>query len=460
MSVSDVKTVNLYQGQDLYNASCFCDGRSLAYEAGIVYRWVHNHWSIYEEDVLFSEVANYLKFQVYTDSKGEVKPFPVTKKSVNNLIAMIPSFLIQKGNVLPTQKIGIPMLDGFFCLSRFRMIDHDKHNGNRYLVPAKYSKELPTKWLSFLSEAFSEFDDDEKAEDQIKLLQEWVGYLLSGETKYQKFMHLYGAAGTGKGTIIRIISEMMGSGAVPISVSALENKTKGSLALAINSTLAYNADVRFGGSADSKSVLETILKITGNDKVAIPLMHKNDWKGTLSCRLMFASNPPPRFSTPDSSIHRRLLILHTPRACKKVDYDLEKKLLLELGEIVSWAIEGYVRLIENDRFTMTDSMREELKAAHIESDSVLMFIDDSLEVDLELDQRGQFKYYIDISQIYRSYCEFCSEQKMYAKSQKEFKSSMKAALVPLGCSCPRASKAEKARAYGVREIFLRSDNLF
>lgn len=62
----------------------------------------------------------------------------------------------------------------------------------------------PTEWLKFLHELWS---TDPAA---IETLQEWFGYCLTPDTRQQKMLLLVGPKRSGKGTIARVITELLG----------------------------------------------------------------------------------------------------------------------------------------------------------------------------------------------------------------------------------------------------------
>jgi putative DNA primase/helicase len=75
-------------------------------------------------------------------------------------------------------------------------------------VPFDYDPNAPTpeRWLTFLKELWP---DDA---DSIKALQEFFGYVISGRTDLQKMLLLVGPTRSGKGTIARILTALIGRG--------------------------------------------------------------------------------------------------------------------------------------------------------------------------------------------------------------------------------------------------------
>src|SRR5262249_18988471 len=74
------------------------------------------------------------------------------------------------------------------------------------VVPYPFSPRppKPRRWLSFLDELF---DDDAEGRG---LLQEWTGPLPPPDTRHQKILLLIGPSRSGKGTIGRVVTELLG----------------------------------------------------------------------------------------------------------------------------------------------------------------------------------------------------------------------------------------------------------
>lgn len=71
------------------------------------------------------------------------------------------------------------------------------------------------RWLAFLDEALA---GDKAA---IRFLQQWGGYSLTGETKEQKLVFVYGPGGSGKGTAINTIGDILADYAVNVGMETL-----------------------------------------------------------------------------------------------------------------------------------------------------------------------------------------------------------------------------------------------
>jgi putative DNA primase/helicase len=202
----------------------------------------------------------------------------------------------------------------------------------------------PELWFKFLNQLFG---TDKQAR---QLLQEWMGYLLSMDTSLQKMFFVIGPRRSGKGTVGRIIKMLLGKDSVASpSMSSLAKEF--GLQPLIAATLAIVSDVRIGAKTDKASLMENVLKISGEDAPEVPRKFIGPWKGTLRTRFMFLANELPGLDDSSAALAGRMMVLKlTESFYGKEDPGLTGKLQAELSGILNWAIEGY-RSLRKRAFT-------------------------------------------------------------------------------------------------------------
>src|SRR5207253_1165563 len=99
------------------------------------------------------------------------------------------------------------------------------------------------------------------------LLQEFMGYLLIADTSQQKMLLLVGPRRSGKGTIGRVITALVGPGNM---VGPTCNSLAGTFGLQglIGKSLAIVSDARFHGEC-VPILVERLLCITGEDTISV-----------------------------------------------------------------------------------------------------------------------------------------------------------------------------------------------
>ncbi len=201
----------------------------------------------------------------------------------------------------------------------------------------------PNSWHEFLHQLF---DGDLEA---LELLQEWFGYCLTGDTSQQKMMLIVGPKRSGKGTIARVLTRLIGTGNVCGPTTSSLAGTFGLQPL-IGKTLALVSDARFHGE-NIPTVLERLLLITGEDAVTIDRKFLGSVTMKLPTRFMFLSNEFPKLTDASGALASRFMILRlTQSFFGNEDHGLTDRLISELPGILNWAIEGWRRLRERGRF--------------------------------------------------------------------------------------------------------------
>ena len=122
--------------------------------------------------------------------------------------------------------------------------------------------------------------------DSIALLQEYVGYVLSGRTDMQKLLLLIGPTRSGKGTIARMLTELIGRGHVAGPTLASLGTNFG-LSPLLGKPLAIISDARLGDTP-AHTVVERLLSITGEDMLTVDRKYREPWSGKLPTRFVDA----------------------------------------------------------------------------------------------------------------------------------------------------------------------------
>jgi putative DNA primase/helicase len=199
----------------------------------------------------------------------------------------------------------------------------------------------PREWLAFLD---SIWPLDEGGKGEHDLLQEVMGHLLTGETKYQKIFMLLGPPRAGKGTITRTITQLLGEANVA-EHSARDLAKDFGLSMLLGKQALIIPDLRLSRGADYSTIAEILLNISGEDRVGVNRKFKDYDVTKLNTRVVIAANL--ELVLPDVS--GALLTRYIPLVFKKSfigreDRDLDAKIGRELPAILKWALDGLRRL--------------------------------------------------------------------------------------------------------------------
>jgi putative DNA primase/helicase len=208
----------------------------------------------------------------------------------------------------------------------------------------------PRRWLEFLDQVLP--DDLES----VRLLQTWFGYVLTGNTSLQKMLMQVGARRSGKGTVARVLTRLVGPGNVcGPTTSSLAGQF--GLQPLIGKSLAIVSDARFCGE-HMPIVVERLLCISGEDALTVDRKFLGSVTLKLPTRFMFLTNELPKLSEASGALAGRFLVLRfTQSFYGREDPLLTDRLLEELPGILKWAIEGWHRLRADGRFIEPASSR-------------------------------------------------------------------------------------------------------
>ena len=330
--------------------------------------WNGTCWRELDERQVKAEMYRRLEHAVYTagvDKEGnpEVRDWAPTKQKLSNLLDAFGALAL-----LPTETDAPSWLDadqaaahgrvpivacenGLLRISDRELLAHTPDFFNLVSVPYTYDPHAtaPT-WERFLRQLWP---DDQAS---IEALQEWFGYILSGRTDQQKILLMKGPSRSGKGTIARILAQLVG----PKNIAGPTLAGLGSnfgLSSLLGKPLAVISDARLNG--DGGQVVERLLTISGEDTIDIDRKYREAWTGKLPTRLMILSNELPNFGDSSGVIARRFIVLTmTASWLGREDTTLTPKLAAEMPGILNWALDGLARLEDNRRITEPASSRD------------------------------------------------------------------------------------------------------
>jgi putative DNA primase/helicase len=224
---------------------------------------------------------------------------------------------------------------------------------NRVSVPFDYVADAPEPehWLRFLK---SLWPDDPEA---IAAVQEWFGYVLSGRTDLQKMMLIIGPPRSGKGTLARTLTSLVGK-ANMAGPTLAGLSTNFGLSPLLDKSLAIISDARLP-RIGTEIVVERLLSISGEDSLDVDRKFRDPWTGRIPVRFLILSNELPAFADASGAIASRLIVLTMVNSfLGKEDKGLEGKLNKELPGILNWSLDGLTSLTARGHFFEPKSSME------------------------------------------------------------------------------------------------------
>jgi len=295
----------------------------------------------------------------------------------------------------------------------------------------------PVAWLQFLDQLWG------TDRESIETLQEIFGLALTGDTRHQKAFLLVGPRRCGKGTIARVLGALVGMGNVTAPVLASLGQTFG-LESMIGKSLALISDARLGGRADVAAIVESILRITGEDAMSVPRKFKTDWTAPLKARFVILSNELPALLDQSGALAGRFILLRlTQSFFGKEDLALTGKLLEEMGGILLWALAGLDRLRKRGHFIQPASALEMMQQLELLASPIKAFVADRCIV---TPGAG-----IECGDLFKAWGEWTQEQgRDHAGSIQMFGRNLAAAFSGVKQTQPRINGTRERHYEGVR----------
>ncbi len=283
------------------------------------------------------------------------------------------------------------------------------------------------EWDKFLESLFG--DDPERA-PKIKLLREFIGYLISGDTDFQKIFLFVGPPRSGKGVLVRVITALLGAHNVASSNLNQLGENFG-LQKLIFKLLAVFPDARIDARSNLAVAVERLLSISGEDEQSVPRKFKEDFLGRLLVRILIVSNEVPRFPESSGALAKRYIALALVRSFYgREDHDLANRLLCELPAIFNWAIKGYAELRMRGRFDLPPSAEAVIEDAEVQNEPIKAFLRDHCEVGLDK--------HVPKSELYTEYQSFCEANGIrWPSTLPEFARKLMAAEPSIKATRPR-----------------------
>lgn len=190
-------------------------------------------------------------------------------------------------------------------------------------------------WNTIMSTLYSE-------EERHKL--EWaIGAIVSGDSKnIQKFLVLYGSAGTGKSTVLNIIQQLFEGYYSVFDAKALGSSSNSFAleAFKANPLVAIQHDGDLSKIEDNTR----LNSLVSHELMTVNEKFKSTYANRFNCFLLMGTNKPVKITDAKSGLIRRLIDV-TPSGNKlsPKDYNTAmKQISFELGAIASYCLDVYL----------------------------------------------------------------------------------------------------------------------
>ena len=231
----------------------------------------------------------------------------------------------------------VSVKNGTIDLRTGRLRPHDKEDMITKTMPVEFDDRA--KCPHFERFMFEVVPDRETR----AFLQKWMGYCLTGLTREQIFLYLYGSGKNGKSTLLNVIKMIMGSALhATITSSAVMDDPRGNKDMQramlpfVGARAVTITEVGEGARLDE----ELLKAVTGGDPLKVRRLYQEELEVVPIVKLTMAGNHKPKITGTDPGIWRRVQLVPFETVIQTVDKKLGEKLAAEKSGILNWMLTG------------------------------------------------------------------------------------------------------------------------
>jgi len=234
-----------------------------------------------------------------------------------------------------------------------------------------------------------------------KILAEYLGYLFIRTTilKLEKILLLYGGGANGKSVFFDIVIALLGgqNNVSNYSLQSLTDKDGYYRAMLANKLLNYASEI------NGKIENSFFKLLASGEPLPARLPYYEPFILTDYAKLIFNCNELPKDVEQTVAFFRRLLIIPFDVTIpeNEQDKELAKKIIAdELSGVFNWVLEGLNRLLNQKKFTESESVKNQIEQYKLLSDTVKQYLqDDGYKIDA-----SESKPLKDLYSEYKKYC--------------------------------------------------------
>lgn len=240
------------------------------------------------------------------------------------------------------------------------------------------------------SERFNSFVDEIMSSDKEKtlFLKKFLGYAVTGETKYECMFFLYGeTTRNGKGTLMESVLSVMGDCGKAVRPETIAVKSNPNSSQP-SEDIARLAGIRFANIAEPRRGLclnaAQVKSMTGNDTLNARFLHENSFDFKPQFKLYVNTNYLPVISDMTIFSSHRVHIIPFDRHFEEDEQDktLKHEFLKDEAKkaILNWLVDGFY-LLKKEGFKPPKCVKDATLSYARDSDKIAQFAEDELVAD-------------------------------------------------------------------------------
>ena len=328
--------------------------------SGELWRWKGDHWAEVNEIDILALIAN------------EFGELAMAKKNGDHVgvLKIMKNILPQK--LTENQPVGVNFINGFVD-ENMEIHPHKPEHGMTYVMPYRYLPEQAGNFPQFNQLLHGYWAEDDDYKEKVMALQEAMCATVLGlATSYQKALLFYGTGETGKSQLLDIVSSL-----VPPEAKSNINPMGWDKDCEVYTMKDKLLNIA-GELSNKKKIQGDIFKtVISGDETTARKLYANPVTFRPKAAHWFASNYLPLSTDTSEGFFRRWQFFEFTREIPDNEkiLDFGKKIVAtEMEAIMAWALDGYVRLKEQSKYTQPESHLKLVSEMANENSSVRYFL--------------------------------------------------------------------------------------
>lgn len=244
------------------------------------------------------------------------------------------------------------------------------------------------------------------------LLEECVGYTFFRRNELRKSFILIGDKANGKSTFLDMIKTLLGEE----NTCSLDLKEIGDR---FKTAELFGKLANIGDDIGDEFIANPAIfkKVVSGESITVEKKGEKPFKFNPYCKLLFSANAIPRIKDKSGAVLDRLVIIPFNAIFSPDDPDFDPYIKYKLRRddsmeyLIKIGLKGLRRVLDHNRFTISDRVENELKEYEIDNNPILLFLNEIDQSEVNNESTGT---------VYMKYSEFCIVNGFQAMGRKEF----------------------------------------
>lgn len=366
-----------------------------AVDGGLIHTWTGSHWSVTSDDIACKQAYRWIAMSEPRDATAEN-----AKKAVNSAKLWLPDVAKESADIV------IPCMNGYVQVKngKVELTSPDKSLGVKHSLICEFQPDFgpATQFEKFLEMILP----DAAVRSRV---QEYIGYTLTSDARYQKAQLWLGSGANGKGVLANIVQKLHGTTAA-IRLDALDG---------FNLSVLLGASLIYVDEVPKTRINEQILKsLIAGEKIQIDRKYETPLSTHIRGKWLVLGNHLPAITDHSIGFWRRWDIIPFSVTIKESERDpllADTIVRTEMPGVLNWALAGLLRLHKRGAFevTLPVAMQNILSDAKRESNSVQAWLEEN-------DIVASHSLQSTKDEIYEHYREWCSRNGMASMASPRF----------------------------------------